>query len=54
MKEMFADASAGILGLIIFITFFAGLMLWIFRPGAKKHYKDMGNIPLKEDEDNDR
>ena len=53
MKEMFADANAGMAGLIIFVLFFIGLLIWLFRPGAKKHYKDAGHIPLKEGKDNE-
>ena len=54
MKELYADASAGLLGLIIFFLFFIGLLIWLFRPGAKEHYKDAGKIPLGEGDKHER
>ena len=50
MKELFADANAGMIGLLIFVIFFIGILIWVFRPGSTKHYKDAGQIPLEEDE----
>ncbi|MAF97032.1 MAG: CcoQ/FixQ family Cbb3-type cytochrome c oxidase assembly chaperone [Micavibrio sp.] len=51
MKEFFADADAGLYGLLFFFAFFCVVLLWTFRPGAKKQYEDQGNIPLKETEE---
>jgi cbb3-type cytochrome oxidase subunit 3 len=53
MKELFASSSYGIVGLIIFVAFFVGILIWVLRPGAKAKFQDHANIPLK-DEDNDR
>lgn len=53
MKELFADATFGMIGLLFFFAFFIGLMVWLFRPGAKREYDDAGQIPLKEDDKNE-
>lgn len=49
MKEMFADADMGLLGLLFFFIFFCGVLIWTFRPGSKKHYEKQANIPLEND-----
>lgn len=51
MKELFANADAGLYGLLFFFVFFCAVALWTFRPGAKKHYQDQGKIPLKENDE---
>ena len=51
MKQIFASADFGLVGLVFFFGFFCVAVLWTFRPGAKKLYKDHGNIPLKENEE---
>ena len=51
MKEVFASASFGLIGLIFFFVFFSVVTLWTFRPGAKNTYKELGNIPLQENEE---
>lgn len=51
MKEMFANSFIGIAGLLIFFVVFAGILLWVFRPGATEKYKKFGNIPLEDDTD---
>tara|TARA_B100000378_G_C17992428_1_gene394299 strand:- start:664 stop:828 length:165 start_codon:yes stop_codon:yes gene_type:complete len=53
VKELFASAGAGLYGLLFFFIFFCAVAFWTFRPGKKKHYQDMGNIPLEE-HDNER
>ena len=50
MKQIFASADFGLLGLILFFVFFSLITLWTLRPNAKNKYKDLGNIPLKENE----
>lgn len=50
MKEIFASADAGLIGLLFFFVFFCAVVLWTFRPGAKKKYEDNANIPLNEDD----
>ena len=51
MKEIFASAYYGLAGLIFFFVFFSFVTLWTFRPGAKGKYRDLGNIPLQENEE---
>jgi len=51
MKELFASAPNGLIGLIIFFVFFCCVLLWLLRPGAKSKYKHYGEIPLKEDDE---
>ena len=51
MKQIFASADFGLVGLIFFFVFFCGVTLWTLRPGAKKLYQDRGNIPLRENEE---
>lgn len=48
MKEMFANADHGLVGLLFFFAFFVVVTLWTLRPWAKNKYKDHGNIPLEE------
>lgn len=36
-------------GLVYMVGVFLAIVLFIFRPGSKKHYEDAGNIPLKRD-----
>lgn len=47
MKEIFASADFGLIGLLFFFIFFCGVTLWTFRPSAKKDYQAQANIPLK-------
>ncbi|MGH1377937.1 MAG: cbb3-type cytochrome c oxidase subunit 3 [Alphaproteobacteria bacterium] len=51
MKQIFASADFGLVGLIFFFVFFCGILLWTLRPGAKKTYKEHGNIPFQEGEE---
>ncbi len=37
-------------GLLYLFLVFIGVVLFAFRPGSKKVYEDVANIPLKEDE----
>ncbi len=37
-------------GLLYMFLIFIGVVLFAFRPGSKKVYEDVANIPLKEDE----
>ena len=48
MKEIFASADVGLIGLLFFFIFFCGVTLWTFRPKAKKKYEEMANIPLND------
>lgn len=48
MKEIFANPTVGLAGLLFFFIFFCGVILWTFRPSAKDKYKKDAEIPLKE------
>jgi len=48
VKELFASANAGLIGLLFFFIFFCIVVAWAFRPGARKKYKEHADIPLKE------
>lgn len=47
----FLSDKAGLLGLLFFVSFFIAMLFWVFRPGAKDKFKDFGNIPLKDKND---
>lgn len=49
MKELFASADLGLLGLLFFFLFFCAVLVWVMRPGSKSKYKQDSEIPLKED-----
>jgi cbb3-type cytochrome oxidase subunit 3 len=49
MKEMYASAEVGFIGLAIFIALFAVVLFWVLKPGAKEHFKKFGDIPLKDE-----
>lgn len=49
MKQLFASADAGLLGLLFFFTFFIALVFWLLRPGAKGKAEEHARIPLNED-----
>ena len=34
--------------LLIFFTFSAGILFWIYRPNAKKTYKKISQLPLSD------
>jgi cbb3-type cytochrome oxidase subunit 3 len=46
----FLTQNATLIGLLFFFTFFCLMLLWTFRPSAKKQHKEHANIPLKETE----
>ena len=33
--------------LLVLFTFFLGVVLWVFRPGAGKEHRDSANIPFR-------
>lgn len=49
MKELYADYTMGMIGLLFFFLLFMGILVWLFRPGAKEKFKEYGNIPLRDD-----
>lgn len=34
--------------LLLMVIFFVGVVLWVFRPSAKKSYDEQAKIPLKD------
>jgi len=54
MKEMFANADIGIIGLIIFFILFCCVVVWTLRPSARQNYKKYGEIPIREERNNDK
>lgn len=36
-------------GLLAMFLFFAGVVLWTFRPGSRKTHDDLANLPLRND-----
>ena len=51
MKELFASSTAGITGLLFFFFLFVGILIWLYRPGAREEFQEHGNIPLKDERD---
>ncbi|MFC3117473.1 cbb3-type cytochrome oxidase subunit 3 [Jhaorihella thermophila] len=37
-------------GLLLLFIFFVGVILWVFRPGATRQYRDTANIPFRHDD----
>jgi cbb3-type cytochrome oxidase subunit 3 len=54
MKTIFANADAGMLGLLFFFCVFMGIAIWTLTPKRKETIESHRNIPLNEDEDHDR
>ncbi|HAG91000.1 MAG TPA: hypothetical protein DCL41_03970 [Bdellovibrionales bacterium] len=48
----FTDSGMTLAGLIIFVSFFMGLLLWVFLPLQKNHYARMSQLPLDGKEKN--
>lgn len=36
--------------LLFLFTFFIGIILWAFRPGSSRKYKDTANIPFRHED----
>lgn len=49
MKELFASANFGMIGLLFFFAVFVGIALWVYYPANKKKIETLKNIPLSED-----
>ena len=49
----YISTHATLIGLVFFVTFFALVVAWLLRPGAKTYYDAQAEIPLKGD-DNDQ
>lgn len=46
LLRQFADSWM----LLLLFAFFVGVVLWAFRPGSSKTYKDTANIPFRHDD----
>jgi cbb3-type cytochrome oxidase subunit 3 len=52
MREAFqnySDQSLTAFGLIIFVVFFTGVVLWVFRKSQKNYFDSMAQLPLSKD-----
>jgi cbb3-type cytochrome oxidase subunit 3 len=45
----FISQNAGVIGLLFFVSVFAVIAFWAFRPASKDVIESYKNIPLKED-----
>ncbi|SDX49770.1 cytochrome c oxidase cbb3-type subunit 4 [Ruegeria halocynthiae] len=43
LLRQFADSWM----LLLLFAFFVGIVIWVFRPGASKEYKDTASIPFR-------
>ena len=42
--------SLPLIGLFLFLILFAGVLLWVYRKGSDQYYKEMGELPLEQDQ----
>ncbi len=49
MDYEFLRQMADSWGLLYMFVLFVGVVLYVFRPGSKKFYQDLANIPMRED-----
>jgi cytochrome c oxidase cbb3-type subunit 4 len=47
--RQFADSW----GLLALVLVFVAIIVWVFRPGSKRIYRDQADIPFKYDQDKD-
>lgn len=45
----FPMKSLPLIGLILFLVLFVGILIWVYRRGSDQFYKKMGELPLKKD-----
>ncbi|HMN69727.1 MAG TPA: cbb3-type cytochrome c oxidase subunit 3 [Bdellovibrionales bacterium] len=51
LRQLYTSTDLTAAGLMIFFGFFVIMLAWIYlRTGAKRHYEDMGRMPLNEGE----
>lgn len=43
-------AVCSVVGFIIFVSIFLSAVVWVYRPGAKKHYQDQAKRILNDEE----
>jgi cytochrome c oxidase cbb3-type subunit 4 len=46
MLRQFADSWM----LLVLFLFFIGVVVWVFRPGARKTYEEPANIPFRHED----
>jgi len=46
LLRQFADSWM----LLALFAFFIGVIIWVFRPGARKKYEDPANIPFRHED----
>jgi cbb3-type cytochrome oxidase subunit 3 len=49
MRELFSDQTLGMwaaIACVLFLALFAGMLLWVFRPGSREQYRDAARLPL--------
>jgi len=49
VKQLELAISAGpTMVTLLFVTIFLGTLVWIYRPGSKRHYDHQANLPLED------
>jgi len=46
LLRQFADSWM----LLVLFAFFIGVVIWVFRPGARKKYEEPANIPFRHED----
>lgn len=54
MKSLFASADYGLIGLLFFFIIFLGIIVWTYYPKRKDDIEKLKNIPLNEDENDQK
>lgn len=54
MKESFASADIGTIGLLFFFIFFSAIAIWVYFISDKKKIEDLKNIPLRDEDSHER
>ena len=50
MSLLFANASAGLIGLLFFFIIFVGIVVWAYMPANRERLEAHGRIPLDDTE----
>lgn len=51
MRDFYANATIGMIGLLLFVGLFACVLIWLLWPGMKEKCKAYAAIPLKDEQD---
>jgi cbb3-type cytochrome oxidase subunit 3 len=51
MKELFASAEIGLIGLVFFFSVFVLIAVWAYTPSRKQSIEALKYIPLKNEDD---